>query len=91
MARLQAVFDPGQGLRVAAQRAGEHGIEAQAMGAEPRAQALALLPAERAQLVVVGRAERGLAVAHEVEASHDRRHCAGIRRAVARTQGLDCA
>ena len=39
--------------------------------AERLAQAQRLLPAQRAELVVVGSAQRGLAVAHEVEGSHD--------------------
>ena len=56
--------------------------------AEPRAQAHALALAEGAQLVVVGGAERGLAVAHEVQGSHGGRIVRASRRcAVARATG----
>ena len=66
----QALGYARQRLCVAAQRAAEHGVKAQAAFAPVGAQALGLLPAARAQLVVVGSAKRGLAVAHEVEGSH---------------------
>ena len=74
---LQAFLDAGQRLRMAAQRAGEHGVEAHALAAQPGAQAPALLSAQRAQLVVVGCAQGGLAMAHEVKGSHVGVDCAG--------------
>jgi hypothetical protein len=40
------------------------------LAGEVAAQALALLNAQGAELVVVGRAERCLAVSHKVEGSH---------------------
>jgi hypothetical protein len=67
---LQAGLDRVERLRVPAQRAAQHRVEAHAVAGEPCAQAFALARAEGAELVIVGRAERGLAVAHEVERSH---------------------
>src|SRR3990167_7117348 len=62
-------------LDLSGQRASDHRIEAPALGRQVLTQALALLLAQRAQLVVVVAAERGLAVAHEVEGSHAARLC----------------
>jgi len=72
---LQPGLDAGQRLALAPERTGDHGIEDDARGCKPLPEALALALSERAQLVVVGSAERGLAVADEVERAH----------------GLDCA
>src|SRR6218665_1138891 len=66
----QAFGDAGQGLRMALQRTGQHGIEALTARTPVLAELHALLMAQRAQLVIVGGAERGLAVANEVESAH---------------------
>ena len=67
---IQALGKTGQRLRVALQRPGQHRVELQAAFAPIAAQRHTLLMAQRAELVVVGRAERGLTVADEVESSH---------------------
>ena len=66
---------------MAAQAAAQHGVERHAAFGEPAAQCLALAHAERAELVVVGSTETGLAVAHEVQGSHggDCRGATGAR------------
>ncbi|MOA08728.1 hypothetical protein D3C78_1285190 [compost metagenome] len=69
---LQACGNAFQGLGVAAQAAGQHGIEGQPTLAPVFTQALGLLAAARAELVVIVGAKRGLAVAHKVEGSHGR-------------------
>jgi hypothetical protein len=58
------------GLCVAAQRAGQHGVQRQTLARQVLAQAHALAPAELAELVIVVCAKRGLAVAHKVKGSH---------------------
>jgi hypothetical protein len=82
--RAVAVGEGGERLRVAPQRAAQHRFEDHAAFGEPGTERLALARPEFAELVVVGGAERGLTVAHEVEHSHGARFSrAGRRRAVA--------
>jgi hypothetical protein len=68
-----ALGDAVPGLGVAPQRAGQHGVEGQPFAAQVFAEPHALAPPERAQLVIVVRAKRGLAMAHKVEGSHGAR------------------
>ena len=63
MRQVCALGDALPRLRVAAQRAGEDGVKLQVFLLEVRPQLLRLLVAQRAQVVVVFRAKRGLAVA----------------------------
>jgi hypothetical protein len=49
----QAFADTFPGLRVAAQRAGQYGLERHALARQVLAQAHALAPAELAELVIV--------------------------------------
>ncbi len=55
---------------MALQGAGQHLLKAQALELEVFAQPLALALSEFAELVVVLRTKRGLAMAHKVEGSH---------------------
>src|SRR3990167_1788166 len=68
----QALGDAFKRLHMAAQRAQQHGVEALAAFAPVFAQAHRLLAAQGAELVVVVRAKRGLAMAHKVKGSHGR-------------------
>ncbi len=68
--QLHAFGDALPGFGVAAQRAGDDGVERHALAGEILPEAQALPVAEIAQAVVVFSAERGLAVADEVEVSH---------------------
>ncbi|MDT4832631.1 hypothetical protein FQZ97_661940 [compost metagenome] len=64
--QARSAGDAGPGLGVALECAGEHCVKAQAALGPVAAQAFALALAERAELVVVVGAKRGLAVAHKV-------------------------
>ena len=69
--RVARAFDDlPPGLRVAFERAGDDRVERNAARGEPLAQSPALPAAEFAQHIVVGRAERGLTMANQIEMSH---------------------
>ncbi len=61
-----ALGDAGPGLRVAAQRTRDHGVEAQPALGPVAPQSLRLALAQLAELVVIGGTEGGLSVPHEV-------------------------
>ncbi len=64
--QARALGDAGPGLFVAAQRARDHGVEAQPTFGPVAPQSHRLALAQLAELVIVGGAEGGLAVPHEV-------------------------
>jgi hypothetical protein len=62
--RTHPLLNARQGLRMALHRACDDGIKRDALRTPVFAQALALLPTQSAELVVVGSTQRGLPVSH---------------------------
>ncbi len=69
---IKALGDAFPRLAMALQRAGDDGIELHAALTPVLTEANSLAMSEFAQVVIVGSAETGLSVAHEVEGSHAR-------------------